>query len=85
MPRSEESRLDSMADPSKWGDFDENDPKSMARMMKKMGSEMGEELGPEFNEVVDRLDLEGVHQAKHAMSLGHSRVDATNRQLWRRA
>ena len=56
MPRSEESRLERMADPSGWGDFDENDPKSMARMMKKMGTEMGEDLGPEFDEVVDRLE-----------------------------
>ena len=56
MPRSEEDRLESMADPTSWGDFDENDPRSMARMMKKMGSEMGEDLGPEFDEVVDRLE-----------------------------
>ncbi len=56
MPRSEESRLESMADPTSWGDFDENDPRSMARMMKKMGNEMGEDLGPEFDEVVDRLE-----------------------------
>ena len=45
-----------MADPSKWGDVDENDPKSMARMMKKLGNEMGEDLGPEFNEMVGRLE-----------------------------
>ena len=56
MPKSEESRLESMADPAKWGDLSEDDPKSMARMMKKMGSEMGEDLGPEFNEAVDRLE-----------------------------
>jgi putative FmdB family regulatory protein len=56
MPRSEESRLENMADPTSWGDFDENDPKSMARMMKKMGNEMGEDLGPEFDEVVGRLE-----------------------------
>lgn len=56
MHRSEESRLDSLADPSKWGDIDENDPKSMARMMKKLGGEMGEDLGPEFDEMVDRLE-----------------------------
>ncbi len=56
MPRSEESRLESLADPSGWGDIDESNPKSMARMMKKMGNEMGEDLGPEFNEVVDRLE-----------------------------
>ena len=56
MLRSEESRLESMGDPSKWGDVNENDPKSMARMMKKMGNGMGEEIGPEFNEVVERLE-----------------------------
>jgi len=56
MPRSEESRLENMSDPSSWGGFDESDPRSMARMMKKMGSEMGEDLGPEFNEMVDRLE-----------------------------
>jgi putative FmdB family regulatory protein len=54
--RSEESRMDTMADPSNFGGLDENDPKSMARFMRKMGSEMGEELGPEFGEVVDRLE-----------------------------
>lgn len=42
--RSEESRLESLADPSKWGDLDENDPKSIARFMKKMGKEMGEDM-----------------------------------------
>ncbi len=56
MHRSEESRLDNLADPGKWGDIDENDPKSMARMMKKLGGEMGEDLGPEFSEMVARLE-----------------------------
>ncbi len=54
--RSEESRLDSLADPSQLGDLDENDPRSLARFMRKMGDEMGEELGPEFDEVVSRLE-----------------------------
>jgi putative FmdB family regulatory protein len=54
--RSEESRLDSLSDPSSWSDFDENDPRSMGRMMRKMGQEMGEDLPQEFDEVVDRLE-----------------------------
>lgn len=54
--RSEESRLENMADPSHLAGLDENDPKSIARWMRKMSSEMGEELGSEFNEVVDRLE-----------------------------
>ena len=45
MPRSEESRMESLADPSRMGDIDENDPKSVARMVKRMGKEMGDELG----------------------------------------
>ncbi len=54
--KSEEARMESLADPSSFGDLDENDPKSMARAMRKMGSEMGEDLGPEFSDVVERLE-----------------------------
>jgi len=54
--RSEESRLDELSDPSDWGDVDENDPRSMARVMRKMGSELGEDMPGEFDEVVDRLE-----------------------------
>jgi len=54
--KSEEARMEAMADPSNFGDLDENDPKSMAKFMRKMGSEMGEELPPEFGEVTDRLE-----------------------------
>jgi putative FmdB family regulatory protein len=54
--RSEESRLDWLADPTAWGNIDEQDPRSMAKMMRRMGSELGEEMGPEFTETVDRLE-----------------------------
>lgn len=54
--RSEESRLDSLADPSSLGDLDENDPRSIARWMRKMSEETGEDMGPEFDEMVDRLE-----------------------------
>lgn len=54
--RSEDARLDSLSDPSAWSDFDENDPRAMARMMRKMGDELGEEMPGEFDEVVDRLE-----------------------------
>ncbi len=43
-PKSEEARLDALTDPSRYGDFDENDPRSMERLMKKVSEEMGEEL-----------------------------------------
>ena len=54
--RSEESRLESLADPSSLAGLDENDPRSMARWMRKMSQEMGEDMGPEFDEMVDRLE-----------------------------
>jgi hypothetical protein len=54
--RSEESRLDDLSDPSFLSDFDEDDPRSMGRMMRRMADEVGEELGPEFDEVVGRLE-----------------------------
>jgi putative FmdB family regulatory protein len=54
--RSEESRLEALSDPSGWGDIDEQDPRSMAKMMRRMGNELGEEMGPEFQETVDRLE-----------------------------
>jgi putative FmdB family regulatory protein len=54
--RSEESRMDDLADPASLGDLDESDPRSIARWMRKMGDEVGEDMGPEFEEVVDRLE-----------------------------
>jgi putative FmdB family regulatory protein len=51
--RSEESRMEGLADPSKWGDLDENDPKSMAKWMKRMGKELGEDVG-DVDQMVDK-------------------------------
>ncbi len=43
-PKSEEARLESLSDPANLGGIDENDPRSVARLMKKMGQEMGEDV-----------------------------------------
>ena len=51
--RSEEDRLDSLADPSSLGDLNEDDPRSVARWMKRMGSEMGEDLGDDVEEALE--------------------------------
>ena len=53
---SEESHLESLADPTALGDLDEQDPRSLGRWLRKMSSEMGEEMPPEFDEVIDRLE-----------------------------
>lgn len=68
--RSEEDRLESLADPSKWGDIDENDPKSVARFVKKMGKEMGEDIG----EDIDQLAEEAAQEAES----GYSGVSGDN-------
>ncbi|MFQ5825125.1 MAG: zinc ribbon domain-containing protein [bacterium] len=65
--RSEESRLESLADPSKWGDLDENDPKSMAKFMKKMGKEMGEDLGDDFDQIIEEAEQEA-HNSENTNS-----------------
>ncbi|MBI2159586.1 MAG: zinc ribbon domain-containing protein [Candidatus Rokubacteria bacterium] len=51
--KSEEARLEGLADPSNLGDLDENDPASVARFMKKMGKELGEDLGDDFESAAD--------------------------------
>lgn len=53
--RSEESRLESMADPARLAAL-EDDPRALGGMMRQMGDQVGEEMGPEFNEVVSRLE-----------------------------
>jgi putative FmdB family regulatory protein len=59
-PRSEDARLDALADPASFSDLDEKDPKSVARMMRRMGKEMGDEFsGPEFDEAISELEQGG--------------------------
>jgi putative FmdB family regulatory protein len=50
---SEETRLDRLADPAAWAGVDENDPRSMARVLKKMGQEMGEDFPGEVDQLVE--------------------------------
>jgi putative FmdB family regulatory protein len=54
--RSEDSRLDDLADSDALGDVDEQDPRSVARWARRMGKEFGEDLGPDYEEMVDRME-----------------------------
>lgn len=54
-PKSEEARLESLADPANLGEIDENDPQSIARVMKKMGQEMGENVD-DIEAMMDQAD-----------------------------
>lgn len=72
-PKSEEARMESLADPSKWSGLDENDPNSVAKFMKKMGKEMGEDLGEDFDQAVD--------DAAHEAETGAAASDSTGGEL----
>jgi len=62
-PKSEEARMDALADPSAMGDIDENDPKSMARWMKRMGREMGEDFGDDLDQAMEEETAGGGEDA----------------------
>jgi putative FmdB family regulatory protein len=53
--RSEESRMDGIADESALEGL-EDDPRALGKMIKKMGREMGEDLPPEFDDMAERLE-----------------------------
>jgi hypothetical protein len=57
--KSEDKRLESMLDPSKFSDLDENDPRSVERVMRRMGKELGDELGEGFEESMEEALSEG--------------------------
>jgi hypothetical protein len=71
-PKSEESRLESLADPSSLAGLDENDPSSVARWMKKMGKELGEDFG---GEDIDQLAEEAAQEAPGG---GNAEIDASS-------
>ena len=54
--RPEEEHMESLADPAKMSDLDENDPRSIARWARRMQRSMGEDLGPEFDERVEQME-----------------------------
>jgi len=70
MIKSDEARMESLADPSNLSGLDENDPASMVRWMKKMGKEMGEEFaGDDFDQMVDDAAHEADREGKGDLSM----------------
>jgi putative FmdB family regulatory protein len=55
-PKSEDRRLESLADDSSLAGLDENDPRGMARLMRKMSEETGEPIDGEDAEMLDRME-----------------------------
>jgi putative FmdB family regulatory protein len=58
--RSDEERLERLADPSRLGDLEKEDPQSIRRWVKQMGKELGDELGEDFEPMMEEaLSEEG--------------------------
>ena len=74
--KSEDARLDALSDPSQFGDVDENDPRSVARMMKRMGDEMGEDLGEDLDAAMDEAMAEGGGEGDGSTVMAGSMADA---------
>ena len=55
-PKSDERRLESLADDAALSGVDERDPRGMARLMRRMSEEAGEPLEGEDAEVLERLE-----------------------------
>jgi hypothetical protein len=60
---SEDTRMERLADPSRWSGVDENDPKTWSKMLKQMGQEMGEDFPGEVDQLVEEA-MESEAQAK---------------------
>jgi putative FmdB family regulatory protein len=59
-PKSEEARLEGLADSDAFANVDENDPSSVRRMMQRMGREMGED----FSDLEGALDEEMANEGR---------------------
>lgn len=75
--KSDDSRMESMANGITSLDALENDPKALGKMMRQMGNEMGEDLPTEFDEVVDRLEA-GQSPEEIESSLPNSDINSPN-------
>ncbi|NCC35247.1 MAG: zinc ribbon domain-containing protein [Chloroflexia bacterium] len=53
--KSEEARMEALADPSTLAGLDESDPRSIARWAKRLGKELGEEAGEDWDEMVEQM------------------------------
>jgi len=62
--RDEERVMESLLNPSKFSDLDENDPSSVERVMKRVGKELGDEFGEDFNETLDEVINSGAKEGE---------------------
>jgi putative FmdB family regulatory protein len=53
--KSDEDRVEALADPSTLSGLDESDPRSIARWAKRLGKELGEDAGEDWDSMVDEM------------------------------
>ncbi len=53
--KSEEARLESLADPATFTGLDETDPRSVAQWARKLGKELGEDAGEDWDDMVEEM------------------------------
>jgi putative FmdB family regulatory protein len=64
---SEETRMERLADPHRWGglaDVDENDPAGMARVMRQMEPHLKEAMGEDYPGEVDQMIEEAMESGE---------------------
>lgn len=75
---SEETRMERLADPHRWGglaDLDENDPAGMARMMRQMGPHLQEALGEDYPGEMDQMIEEALEEGERGRDLDASETE----------
>lgn len=53
--KSEEARLEALADPTSFAGLDENDPQAVAQWARRLGKELGEDAGPDWDDMVEEM------------------------------
>jgi putative FmdB family regulatory protein len=80
--KSEEARMDALADPSTFAGLDEEDPQSVARWAKKLGKELGEDAGEDWDEMVDQMLEEELESQQDEDENGSGTPKSTDNLGW---
>jgi hypothetical protein len=70
--------MERLADPHRWGglaDLDENDPASMARMVRQMGPQFKEAMGEEYPGEIDQMIEEVMEEAETGQDMDTSETE----------
>lgn len=80
--KSEESRIDALADPATFAGLDENDPRSVAAWAKKLGKQLGDDAGEDWDQMVDEMLEEELAGKQEDETATDSTSSASNDLGW---